>query len=209
MAEADTSTGRGRHSRTWIMLALVLVAAGVALVVMDRRAAPPVTPIPGPEIEGEPDVFMEGATISQFTPDGALRYRLSASLIRHYERNTLTRLTEPRFTLYQADGPPWRVRARHGILRPASAGREERVTLREDVVLEQMLAGGDRLSLRTEALELYPERQYVETDRDVIIDSHVGRTTASSLQGDLRVGTIHLHSTGEERVRTTVLPEHF
>ena len=59
--------------------------------------------------------------------------------------------------------------------------------------------------MRTPALYLYPDRQYAETDQDVIIDTDVGRTKAVGLQGDLQQGLLNLFSSADQRVHTIVL----
>jgi lipopolysaccharide export system protein LptC len=194
--------------RSWILLVLLLGAGGIALVVLDRRSAPLTGPPPIPA--GEPDFIMEGALISQFDVDGQLRYRLMAEEIRHFEADSLTRMLQPRLSLHDGAEPVWQVSARVGTLhRPERGAGEESVTLVDEVVVEQTLPGGERVSLRTHALLLYPDRQYAETDQDVTIDTHVGRTTATGLKGDLRLGTLSLDSTGDRPVHTILQPEHF
>jgi lipopolysaccharide export system protein LptC len=205
---ANASPPRSRYDRTWILLVLLLIPAIISLFVLERRVAPLTQPPAAPQTE--PDFIMEGAEVSQFGTDGLLQYRLRADEIRHFENDSLTRMVEPRLMLHQGDDAPWQVRARTGTLhRPDPGLGEERVSLEEDVVIEHALPGGERVSLSTQALILYPDRQYAETDRDVMIDSHIGRTTASGLKGDLGLGTISLHSTRDAPVHTVLQPEHF
>lgn len=208
MAEQLQDPARHPVNRTWIMLILLLVAAGIALLVIERRVVPPVPPIEAPQ--GEPDFFMEGARISQFGPAGSLQYRLAAREIRHFEAEGVTHMLEPQLTLHHEDDPPWLVSARLGtILRAEIGDTAEQIELRDDVVLEHTLRDGERVSLTTRTLRLYPDRQYAETDQDVTIATQVGRTTATGLKGDFRLGTIILLSTGDEPVHTILEPEHF
>jgi lipopolysaccharide export system protein LptC len=58
-------------------------------------------------------------------------------------------------------------------------------------------------------MDLYPARQYAETDQDVMIDSHIGRTTATGLEGDLQLGMLRFFSSRSARVHTVLLPEQF
>jgi lipopolysaccharide export system protein LptC len=205
---ADTDPPRAPYHRTWILLVLLLVPAAISLLVLERRVAPLTGPPAMPQTE--PDFVMEAPRISQFGPDGLLQYRLSAAEIRHFEDEALTRMLEPRLTLHRGDDPPWQVSARLGTLhRPDPGAGEDRVSLEEDVVVEHTLPAGERISLSTKALVLYPDRQYAETDQDVMIDSHIGRTTASGLKGDLRLGTISLQSTRDAPVHTVLQPQHF
>lgn len=192
------------------MIGLVLVLAAVALLVMERSTGPPVTAVPVPELDGEPDVYMEGAAVSQYGDDGTLEYRLEMARASHFQGEAETRLVEPRLTLYRRDEPPWHVHARRGVLRrPLDGGPDaETVSLAGDVTLEQR-RGDEWVRLVTEALMLYPKRQYAETDRDVMIQGVFGRTTASGLQGDLRAGALQLFSAPNRPVRTVLQPEHF
>lgn len=200
----------GRSSRAWIMLVMVLGAAAVALLVVERSAGPPVSPAPAPALEGEPDIYMKSPEVAQYRPDGSLEYRLDARSASHYQGDDLTRLGRPRLTLYRRDGPPWTVTARHGSLRrPPLGAREETVALNDGVTLEQTRDNGERIQLTTPALRLYPQREYAETDRDVKIDSLFGSTTATGLTGDLQGGRLELRSTNGNRVHTILQPEQF
>lgn len=191
------------------MLVLVLVAAGTALLVMERPdPAPPAAVAPG--LEGEPDFFMEGAVVTQYRSDGVLEYRLTSDQVRHFEREAVTRLDVPHLVLFDPDRPPWAMSAERGTLRRPPAGApEETVTLQNDVVLEQTREDGQHVRLTTRALTVYPRRQYAETDHDVIIDSLFGRTTATGLEGDLQLGMLTFHSSGNEPVHTVLDPEQF
>ncbi len=208
--DADTASPRGRRlRRSVVMVVLGLVAAGTALFVMDRRSTPP---LPGEAAGpgGEPDFFMEGATVDQYRPDGTLEYRLTSDDIRHFSEQALTRLQRPALTLYRPGGRPWNARALEGDLRrPPRGAPEEELELRDDVVLEQNRGDGAFLRLTTSRLKIYPGRQYAESDRDVMIDSHVGRTTATGLEGDLQLGLLTFLSSGSEPVHTVLQPQQF
>lgn len=202
------SERNGRSNRTWIMLVLVLGVAGVALLVMERSAGPPVSVLPTPALQGEPDIYMEAPVVSQYRPDGTLEYRLVAARASHYQRDAVTRLREPHFTLLRPGTAPWTVSARTGSLQRVSA-TEEIVSLDENVTLEQSRADGRQIRLTTPYLRLYPRRQYAETDRDVMIQGLFGQTTATGLEGDLQSGTLELYSTADSPVRTVLQPEQF
>jgi len=87
-------------------------------------------PLP-PELEGEPDVFMENATITQFSSNGTPKYQLYSQQLRHFEQEHLTRMVEPKMTLYAKQetstdannkmqgkpNPPWIIQSKHGYIR--------------------------------------------------------------------------------------------
>lgn len=165
-------------------------------------------------IAEEPDLYIEDAVITQYLPSGTVHYRLISKLLRQFEADELVRLTEPRLVVNSETRPPWRVRSAHGYVRRLrgskdQGGGEEVVFLRDDVQLEQREPDGRHVRLTTSTLYVFPEREYAETDRDVMIDSHAGRTTATGLKGDLQRGLLQLSSSDRRRVHTILLPDQF
>lgn len=162
-------------------------------------------------LRGEPDLYMRDALITQFEASGEMKYQLASRQIRHFDAEQLTRLNEPDLSLYNPTQPPWLVSSDHGYIRQAASAQtaEEVVFLRENVELRQVYDDGRRIRLRSPALYLYPDRQYAETDQDVIIDTDVGRTKAVGLEGDLQRGLLYLFSSNRQRVHTIVLPGQF
>lgn len=211
MAESTTAPPRSsRTTRTTFMVLLGLGAAGIALLVMDQRSGPPALPDVVPRADQDADFFMEQVEVEQYRPDGSLEYVLHADGVQHFEAAARTRLDQPRLALHRPEEPPWHASASDGTLRrPPAGASEETLTLRDQVVLEQTLPNGDWVRLTTPALRIYPRRQYAETDQDVMIDSLIGRTTATGLEGDLQLGILNFLSTGEAPVSTVLQPEQF
>ena len=164
----------------------------------------------------EPDIYAANIELTQFNPDGTLHYRVESSAIRQYNAQELTRMTDPRVHLAGSDQPPWDIAANHGYIRkrPSPAGPvEDVVYLREDVRMVQDHPANGLVTMRSEAFYIYPDRQFAETDQDVMIDTSVGRTRAGALVADLDSGRLRL-SSGQsaregQRVHTIVLPEQF
>lgn len=195
-------------------IAWFLVLAGCLVLVVlttdwqtESTPPEPIEPLPD-----APDLFMEDARITQYGSDGGVQYRLDSSTIRHFDRENLTRLEAPKFELNRAGGLPWLVRSSHGYIRyrtQATPPQEEVVYLRDNVELEQRADDGEFVKLTTDALYVYPDRRYAETDRPVMIDTNSGRTTAVGLQGDLGRGLLKLFSAADTKVHTIVLPDQF
>ncbi|MEM8766758.1 MAG: LPS export ABC transporter periplasmic protein LptC [Pseudomonadota bacterium] len=190
------------------LLASMIVAA---VLFFDPFSAAPEAPEPVSK-GGGPDLELIDATISRFQEDGAIKYKLRAPLIEHFEGITETALTEPDLTLYSAPEPPWHMTAERGTIFNAStsgSSGSEQVVLEEDVRMRQLYPDGRSFELRTPTITVYPDREYAETTRDVMITTHAGRTQAVGLEGNLREGKLQLFSTDEQRVHTVILPDQF
>jgi LPS export ABC transporter protein LptC len=207
-----TVTGGSRATRWWAG-AVTTAALVVAALLLVEPFAPTPEPLELPaELLGEPDLYMEDAIITQYQPDGTMKYQLASHQIRHFERDNLTRLTAPRLTLHSQTQPPWTVESDHGYVRRRTnhlGDSEETVFLRRNVKLEQRYDDGRHLRLESPSLYIFPDAQYAETDQNVIVDSDISRTMGVGLQGNLQHGVLKLFSSEQQRVHTIVLPEQF
>lgn len=191
---------------------LLLLSGCVAIVFLLRDTDEAVIDAsPSEVLSDEPDLYMEDAVITQYQDDGTLRYELASSRVRHYQDRDLTRLDTPDLQMHQTDHPPWSARADEGEIRyQATRGNvlEEVVYLHHNVYLEQ--TRGERfISLRSDDLTIYPQRQYAETDQAVMIDTNTGRTKAVGLAADLERSVLQLSSNETQRVHSIVLPFQF
>jgi len=186
----------------------VLLAVGLLLLafyVAPWRGAVAPAALP-PELQGEPDLYIEGAVINQYRDDGALQYRLTAQQVRTFEANEQAQLEGPELSLHNPPDPPWRVGGKRGELRGAE-GRDGLLVLREEVVLHQTAPGRGFTTIRTDELTVRPEPRYAETERDVMIETEAGRTVAQGLKADLERRILNLEADVDEPVHTVVLPE--
>lgn len=105
---------------------------------------------------------------------------LIADQLRQYVAEDLTELDEPRLTLYDRDGgPPWKARSVTGLLR----SRGEEVDLREWVRIDREAGASNRsFALATEALRLWPKREYAQSDLPVRIASDQDWLTATGMR---------------------------
>jgi lipopolysaccharide export system protein LptC len=204
----------------WLVLAVGIVLIVLATVEGDPEAPAPAVIAGGDAGLGEPDLAMETARISQFAPDGRLRYRIRADEIVHYPDAGHTLLSAPHLTLFRPGDAPWEVSAHRGRIvggdglldggatpgDDADGGAPEVVILEESVVVRRERDAGGFVELSTDRLTLHPDREYAETDAPVIIDTHTGRTTATGMSADLARGRIELDPDPAQRVRTTLFP---
>ncbi len=192
----------------WLILALV-VGAAIALTWRWEIEAPIASAV---DQQGEqPDVYMEGAVLSQFDDNGALRYRLTANRIAHYPERGLTRVQQPSLSLVRTGAPTWTASAQHGELTTPPAGPDsnangqtsETVALQQSVELLQR--NGTRfVRMRTEQLTVQPMARTARTDVAVMIDTEMAQTRAAGMRADLDTGHIRLTSGSGLRVTTVV-----
>lgn len=209
--QAAAGAYRRPQKRMWWLLSGLALSLGALLLFEPtvRDAALPEIPS---TVAGEPDLHIEDALISEFHTDGSLKYQLAASQIRYFESQQVTRLTQPELVLFSESDPPWRIRAARGFMRPRESAQgdvEDEVLLRDNVRMEQKTPEGEMFSVVTSRLTLYPDRRYATSDQDVMIDTHVGRTQAVGVHGDLKQGTFELSSDARQRVHTILLPSQF
>ncbi|NKC00930.1 MAG: LPS export ABC transporter periplasmic protein LptC [Pseudomonadales bacterium] len=162
--------------------------------------------------KSQPDVYGKGVRYHQLHPDGSLHYRLNAARIEQYYDREFTEMQAPRVHLLSANQPPWDIESKIGTIRQAvtrGGAKEDVVFLNEDVEMVQKHPENGTMTLRSEVFQLFPDRQYAQTDQDVIIDSEVGRTVAAGMVADLETGILTLSSDSTQRVHTIVLPEQF
>lgn len=195
----------------WTGITLGIVLA-LALIWQLRQETPTESAIEDTLIESEPDIYGQDVEYTQLRADGSVQYQLEASAIRQFQDDNLTSMTNPRLTLLNPDQAPWDIRSNHGYMRSATGtekDKEEVVYLREEVTVEQNNIQQGLITMRSETMYFYPDRQYAETDQGVMIDTEVGRTTAAGMRAFLDTGLLSLSSNETQRVHTIVLPEQF
>ena len=155
----------------------------------------------------EPDLYMLNATISQFGPEGELQHRIAANRFTHFPLTDLTTMKFPALALGRArDSDRWEITSSEGRILPSSDYREEIVELWNNVLASQLSNGSAFVSIQTNSLTVYPERDYAETDEPVFIDNQNGRTTAAGMKAFLDTGKYMFYSTPTHRVTTMFLP---
>jgi len=199
--------------RLTIRIAILAIAAALIVWILPRDDdASDDEPLLPSALADAPDLDMTDATIVQYDVDGNRKYRLAAEQIRRFESAGVTLLRAPELLIDDPEDPPWDIRANEGTVRklPGPDGAtEERVDLEGSVQLLQQYANGRFFRLDTEAISYFPDRRYAETDRNVMIDTDVGRTMAAGLQGELDKGLFFLDSNAAQRVHTIVLEHQF
>ena len=185
-----------RYLITGILIVLVVVLGLAAGYWNIRPASFTPQSIQAPE---QPDFFMDNPRIRQLNEQGQPTYELSSERATHQVGKEVTELDEPRLQYYrEGEQQPWHLRARYGEI----TDNGDLVELSQDVLIEQQLGSQATRRLSTDALSVFPGRDYAETDHSVRIEAG-GVTTATGMKAYFNDGRIELPSNvrGEHEAR--------
>lgn len=189
----------------WLLL-LAGIAIILAATLVEEREEEKGARLP-PELASEPELYMRGATITQYDDDGSLRYRLRAKQLFHFPDQNRSLLESPSLRLVRNSQVPWDVRAERGrvVYLEQPQGEREVVHLEERVVLERRRPDDNRfLRLETDTLTIHPDSELAVTDQGVIITTEVGSTRAQGLEAHLAEGKLLLGTQPNTRVSTHI-----
>lgn len=148
----------------------------------------------------EPEGIMENFDALRTDPAGQPHYRLSAKELRHYSGSKRTELASPRFVQLDAENGEVSAMAQQAAL---SADGQE-VDLRGDVVVERAARPGQSaMTLRTERLLVFPERDLLRAPGEIDIVEGSTALRAGAMEYDAKQRVIKL--TG--RVQARYVPE--
>lgn len=148
----------------------------------------------------QPDFFMENNRIRMLNAQGTPAYELTSARATHQSSDDATVMEQPRLLFYRgADAQPWLLQADHGVV----TENGDRVELTQNVLLQSQEPGQTSRRMTTEALTLFPARDYAETAQSVRIEDANNVTTALGMQVYLNDGRLELLSTvrGQHEVR--------
>lgn len=130
-------------------------------------------------MDRHPDYIIDTFVATTMTDAGTPDRRLVATQLRHFADDDSHELDDPNLVLFAEDGPPWRIRAEQGWM----SGDKTRITLHTNVTVDRSASGSTRpVHLETEALDLYPKRDYAETQRPVKLASDQDWLTSTGMQ---------------------------
>ncbi|MFO7705709.1 MAG: LPS export ABC transporter periplasmic protein LptC [Halopseudomonas sp.] len=148
----------------------------------------------------QPDFFMENNRILMLNVQGTPAYELTSDRATHQSSDDSTRLDKPSLIFYRAaDEQPWLLEAEHGVVTQAG----DQVELTDNVLLQSQDPSRSARRMTTQALTLFPARDYAETAQSVRIEDADNVTTAVGMQVYLNDGRLELLSTvrGQHEVR--------
>lgn len=174
---AARSTAIAMLTRRQLLLGLMLAALGAAawwlLESKTQDEAPPLVK------QRHPDYIIDIFSATTMTDTGTPDRRLIATQLRHFADDDSHELDNPNLVLFTEDGPPWRIRAEYGWM----SGDKTRIKLHTNVSIDRSADhSGRAVHLETEALDLYPKRDYAETQRPVKLASEQDWLTSTGMQ---------------------------
>lgn len=162
--------------RQWLLGSFFAASGLLALWQLRPAPEPAATPVERARL---PDYVVSRFTAVETDSAGGLSRRLVADELRQYVEEDLAELDQPRMTLYQAEGQPWRARARRGLV--LEGGAEVRLQGAVELVRD-----GDathrETRLSTELMRIWHERAYAETDRAVRVSSEQDWLTGTGMR---------------------------
>ena len=182
----------GRGS-LWLPLAILLLLAVLSFWI-ERSVQIDANGDPTPHTD--PEGIMENFDALRTDTAGQPQYRLSARRLKHYSNSKLTELELPHFVQLDVQAGEVNATARQGTVSPD--GNE--VNLRGDVnVLRAANAGQSAMSLHTEWLIVFPERNLLRAPGTVDIRDATLNVRAGAMEYDAKKRVIKL--TGRVRAR--------
>jgi lipopolysaccharide export system protein LptC len=139
----------------------------------------------------QPDFFMENTQILMFNEQGTPAYQLRSARATHQRTDDSTQLEQPNLLYYRpGEEHPWLLRAQQGSVTKGG----DQVDLMNDVLLQRQDPNDPSRRMTTQALTLFPERDYAETAQSVRIENAGSVTTADGMQVFLDDGRLELLS---------------
>lgn len=132
------------------------------------------------------DAYSSGITSILYDSEGRIEYTLEATEQIHYLNDT-TFLSNPFVRLYQDSGVRWNILARSGRIHAANdSDTIEQLDLIDEVELFQTDDQGNRITLTTDFISLFPGTETMSTQQEVTMRSDSLLQTAMGLHADLR-----------------------
>ncbi|WP_457676707.1 LPS export ABC transporter periplasmic protein LptC [Thiolapillus sp.] len=162
--------------RIWLLLLLL----GLLAITWWASRPDPSPAVPDDSANAEiQDYFVDGLILRQFDTSGRLSHRLLAQDMQHYRDSGLTRLTAPRYLLYQEGLPLWRIQADRGTL---SSDQTLLKLLGKTIIEREADAIHPAMRLVTADLRIYPQKEYAETDEAVTVTSEQNWIESTGMQ---------------------------
>jgi lipopolysaccharide export system protein LptC len=114
------------------------------------------------------DAFFNQATINDFNETGTLKSKIIGQQIYHFPGEEDSEIIQPRVTFFRDEGSPVLISADHGWINKDGT----RVLLRgHSVITREKSEFNQFMKLESPELIIWPDKEYIETDKAVKINS--------------------------------------
>ncbi|HKM15484.1 MAG TPA: LPS export ABC transporter periplasmic protein LptC [Marinospirillum sp.] len=168
----------------------VLISLGALLVLLQEiNLSAPHTQLP--EQYGEPDYYVENASLSRFGAQGQRLQTLDAVQVTHYPEKDLALFETPLLHHYTQQGQIWRV-----VAKRAKYLGEDEIYLEDKVVITPINPNSVYLpEFLTQRLWINSANNTAQTPDPVSFISPNGKTTGQGLDIQLNTGLAHILQT--------------
>jgi len=185
--------------RNWLSIAII---SGLTLAFIVLWDSPPAHFYSPPAVETatsrSPSNTLKQGKTSSFNAQGTLHYTVEATTTQHFRTNAkhtskgdYTDLSAPSVRLFQAPNTPaWHITSEHGQI----TNNGETITLWGNAKVWKINEHQQKSELVSERLVVIPERQYVETDKAVMLTTTGSTTRATGMRAYLQQDKIELLS---------------
>lgn len=169
-------------------VALMLLLGAMTLWLRFAIEAPPALD-PGKN-RHDPDAVVDNVTITRMDERGNAHYHLSATRMLHYPDNDSMELSAPRFVKKDANAE-LTVTAGRGIINQ----EVKEARFHDNVELVRRPAKGkDALTIRTQYMQVFMDREVARTDREVAIVNGASTLTGTGMEYEKKTGRLTLLS---------------
>ena len=130
------------------------------------------------QAHGKIDYYSTRVKRTVMSPEGKPKQLLFAETMTHYQDDDRTEMDKPVMTLYKEGKPPWIIHSETGT----SLSGGSAVLLNGNVLITRETDDGGTIEIRTRNVKYDPNRDYAETQEDVIIRSPHDETHATGMQ---------------------------
>lgn len=159
-------------------------------------------------VKDEPDLYMINANIRQFDENGSLQHVITADEFIHYSLSQITSLSSPVINLFtEGESEPWAIMSSDGKILPEKEEHPETLELWGDVSAVKSYTDGDFVNIQSDSLKVIPDKDFVETDSEVLIRNASGATRAGGMSLLLKDKRYNFFSTPQNRVYSIFSPD--
>ena len=175
-----------------LILLIVAVLAGWAII-RERANLRPTG-----QAEARPDYILHDFEIITLKKDGSEGFTLQAPKLARTPDNHEMNIDQPTFLFPDKSGNRWRSRSATGWVN----GEGSEVRLRGNVVLDN--PGGKRMTVQTEALNVYPDANRATSDQQVTITQPGATIRGRGLEAQLDTQRVTLKSEVRARYASSI-----